>query len=166
MAGANARHVERGFTLLELMVVVCIVSVLSALLLPMAKRSGQAARASTVANDLRVFATAFTTYAQQNGRYPPEAAVGVMPPVMVDSLAKTSWLRVTPIGGKYNWDYARTHGKVAPRAAISINASGAFTVTTDNAQLLAIDRKIDDGNLATGNFYKGASSLPVYIIER
>jgi type II secretory pathway pseudopilin PulG len=148
------------------MVVVTIISLLAALALPAARRAGQSGKASAVANDLRVFATAFTTYAQQNGGYPAESAVAVMPPVMAGALGNTSWLRTTPIGGNYNWDNARIHGSVTPRAAISINSVGTNTVTLDTAQLLAIDKRIDDGNLATGNFFRGASNEPVYIIER
>ena len=148
------------------MVVVTIISLLVAIAMPAAKRTGQAARASAVANDLRVFATAFSTYAQQNGGYPPESAVAVMPPVMAGALGNSAWLRTTPIGGNYNWDNSRTHGNVTPRAAISINSNGTNLVTTDLNQLLAIDRRIDDGNLVTGNFFLGANNEPVYIIER
>lgn len=148
------------------MVAVTIISILAALALPASRRAGLSAKAGAVANDLRVFATAFTTYAQQNGSYPAETAVAVMPPAMVGALGNTSWLRTTPIGGNYNWDNARTHGAITPRAAISINSVGTNLVTTDAALLLAIDKRIDDGNLTTGNFYLGAGNEPVYIVER
>jgi prepilin-type N-terminal cleavage/methylation domain-containing protein len=161
----NRSH-RRGFSTVELMVVVTIISLLAALSLPVAKRAGQSAKASAVANDLRVFATAFTTYAQQVGTYPAETAVGVMPPTMTGYLGNTAWLRTTPIGGKYNWDNARTHGSITPRAAISINSNGTNLVTTDNTLLLMIDRRIDDGNLSTGNFFLGAGNEPVFIVER
>jgi prepilin-type N-terminal cleavage/methylation domain-containing protein len=157
----------RGFTIVELMVVVTIIALLAALALPAARRAGMSAKASAVANDLRVFATAFGTYTQQAGSYPPEAAVGVMPPLMVGStLGQTSWLRKTPIGGNYNWDNAQAHAGITPRAAIAINSNGSNLVTTDRTQLLMIDRRIDDGNLATGNFFLGAHNEPVFIVER
>ncbi|HEX2854959.1 MAG TPA: prepilin-type N-terminal cleavage/methylation domain-containing protein [Opitutaceae bacterium] len=165
-SGLSSSPDEGAFTLVEIMVTMTIVALLASLSMPQVKKATQSARASVVANDLKVFYTAFGTYAQQNGAYPPEAAVGVMPPLMVNQLAKSSWQRKTPIGGLYNWDFNRNHGGTVYRAAIAITRSGTNTVTTDNAQLLAIDRRIDDGNLNTGNFRLGAASEPVYIIER
>lgn len=147
------------------MAVVTIIGFLAAMALPASKRANQSARASTVANDLRVFATAFTTQAHQAGAYPPEVAVGVVPPLMVGALGDSAWLRRTPIGGLYNWDYNCNHAGVVYRAAIAISRSGTNLVTTDNALLLAVDRRIDDGNLATGNFRLGVNNDPVYIIE-
>ena len=163
----SPRGFRNAFTTVELMIVVTIISFLAALALPTAHRAGLSARASAVANDLRVFAAAFTAQAQQAGTYPPEVAVAVMPPLMANGgLGNTSWLRKTPIGGNYNWDYMRTHGSITPRAAISINSTTGNLVTTDRTLLLLIDRRIDDGNLNTGNFFLGANSEPVYIVER
>lgn len=156
----------RAFTLIEIMVVLLILSMLAAISMPASKRAIQSARASTIANDLRVFYAAYSSHAQQTGSYPPEVAVGVMPPLMVNQLGNTAWRRKTPIGGLYNWDYNRNHGGTVYRAAIAISRSGTNRVTTDNQQLLAIDRRIDDGNLNTGSFRLGAASEPVYIIER
>lgn len=162
----NLRVRPCGFTIVELMVVVTIISLLAAMSLPAARRASQSAKASAVANDLRVFATAFTTQAQQAGSYPADTAVGVLPTVMVGALGNSAWRRKTPIGGLYNWDFNINHGGITYRAAIAINTSGTNLVTTDTAQLLAIDRRIDDGNLTTGNFRRGASNEPVYVIER
>ena len=148
------------------MVVVSVISVLAALALPAFKRITQAARTAAVTNDLRVFAAAFTAQAHQAGTYPPETTVGVMPPLMVGSLSNTAWRRKTPVGGLYNWDFNRNHGGTVYRAAIAISRSGTNLVTTDTNQLVAIDRLIDDGNLTTGMFRRGAASEPVYIIER
>lgn len=149
------------------MVVVTIISFLAAMSLPAAKRAGQSAKAAAVVNDLRVFSLAFGGYAQQANSYPPEVAVGVFPPAMAGSvLGQSAWLRKTPIGGNYNWDNNRTHGSITPKAAISINTNRTNRVTTDRTQLLMIDRRLDDGNLNTGNFFLGASSEPVYILER
>ena len=123
-------------------------------------------KASAVVNDLRTFAGAFQTYAQQTGGYPPESGTGVMPPLMVGSLGNTSWLRITPIGGKYNWEFNRTAAGVKYRAGIGLRTQGTNRVSTSNGQLLAIDRLIDDGNLATGNFFIGTGNEPFYVVER
>jgi hypothetical protein len=38
-------------------------------------------------------------------------------------------------------------------------------VTADRVQLADIDRRCDDGNLATGTFLLGFANEPVYILE-
>ena len=143
-----------------------IVGVLASLAMPALQRSVLSARATTVANDLRTFAAAFQTYGQQNGRYPPDAGIGVMPPLMVGTLRNTSWLRITPIGGRYNWEYNIVSAGVRYRAAIGIRTRLPSRVTTDRTQLVAIDRLVDDGNLASGAFFLGVGNEPFYVIER
>ena len=146
--------------------VTLIIGVLASLAMPALKRTLIATRASAVASDLRTFAAAFQAYEQQNGRWPPEAGTGVMPPLMVGSLGHTAWLRVTPIGGRYNWEYNRRAAGVRYRAGIGIRTRNPDKVTKDQNQLLAIDRLIDEGNLATGSFFLGPGNEPFLAVER
>lgn len=157
---------DRGFTLVEMGMVTLIIGVMAAVAMPALRHATQTARANAVVNDLRVFAAAFQTYAQQNGVYPPEAAIGVMPSGMAGTLGNTAWLRVSPIHGRYNWENNRIEAGTRYRAAIGIRTKSPSTVTKDRSQLVAIDRRIDDGNLATGSFFLGAGNEPVFIIER
>jgi len=156
----------RGFTLVEIGVVSLIIGVLASLAMPALKRTLIATRANTVANDLRIFAAAFQSYEQQHGSYPPEAGTGVLPPVMAGSLGDTSWTRITPVGGYYDWEYNRIEAGVRYKAGIGIRTKGAILVTTDRELLLAIDRLVDNGDLATGNFILGAGNEPFLAIER
>jgi prepilin-type N-terminal cleavage/methylation domain-containing protein len=162
----SARADNRGFTIIELAVAVFVVGLVSAVAMPTFKRLTIAAQTTAVVNDLRVFAAAFQSYAQQNNAYPPEAGIGVMPTGMTGTLGTTSWRRITPIGGRYNWDNNVRHAGTRYRAAIGIRTQTTNRVTTDRTHLLAIDSRIDDGNLATGNFFLGAGNEPVFIIER
>lgn len=146
--------------------VTLIIGVLASLAMPALKLAVLSARATSVSNDLRTFSGAFQTHAQQTGAYPPDVGIGVMPPLMVGSLGNTAWLRLTPIGGRFHWEYNRTFSGTRYRAAIGLRTQGSNRVTTDRAQLTAVDRKIDDGNLATGNFFLGIGNEPFYIIER
>ena len=148
------------------MVVVTIISVLAAFAMPASRRIATSARAAATVNDLRVFATAFQTYAQQNSNYPPSAGIGVMPPLMAGALNQTAWRRITPIRGCYKWNLDTVHAGTRYRASISLRTQGTNRVSNDRSQLLAIDRAIDDGNLATGVFFIGAGNEPVFIIER
>jgi len=50
--------------------------------------------------------------------------------------------------------------------AVTLTAfSPSFPLTLVESDLIYIDRKIDDGNLATGRFRTGFNGWPVYLVE-
>jgi len=155
-----------GFSLVELMMVVLIISLLALMAVPAFQRLKMKTRTSIIANDLRVFAAAFEVYAQEKGTWPPEAAPGVIPTGMEVYLRNTAWTRTTPIGGKYNWENNQLHYGVRYRAAIAISAAPGAPLPLDVAQLYALDRAIDDGNLFSGIFRIGARLDPLYVIQQ
>jgi len=61
----------RGFSLIELLVVISIISILVALLLPTLSRARQSAQAAVCANTLRQLANADMIYANDHGRLLP-----------------------------------------------------------------------------------------------
>jgi type II secretory pathway pseudopilin PulG len=148
------------------MVVVTIISFLAMLAVPTIRRLEVRARASTTANDLRVFETAFQTYATEKGGFPPAAAPGVLPPEMTGRIKDTDWSRVSPVGGHYAWERDETFGGVHCTAVITISTTGDSTLTADADQLEAIDRTIDDGNLNTGNLIFGGTGSLVWIVQQ
>ena len=146
-----------GFTLVEIMIVVVIIGLLAALAIPAMGRVQRAAKINRIVNDIRVFAQAFETYATQNPTWPANASAGAVPAGMSSADFKVSvWQATTAIGGRWNWD----RNISGFSAGISISA---FTV--NDAQLIAIDAKLDDGDLATGNFRKVQVNRVMYILE-
>ncbi|HVU18063.1 MAG TPA: type II secretion system protein [Candidatus Didemnitutus sp.] len=155
---APARSLRRGFTLVEIMIVVAIIGLLAALAIPGYLRVQRRSQNSRVANDLRVFSQAFESYATQNGTWPANASPGVVPAGISTADFKVSvWQSPTTIGGEWNWDLNIVPGVTA---AISIS-----NFTCSDAQLAEIDAMIDDGDLSTGLFQKVSSNRVSYILQ-
>lgn len=138
------------------MIVVVIIGLLAALALPAFQRVHRNAQVSRAANDLRVFAQAFETYATEHGGWPPNAGAGVVPPALAGDLKVGTWRADTAIGGRWNWDRAN----FGFAAGISI-----VNFTVPDAQLEQIDARIDDGNLSTGLFQKISANRVTLILE-
>jgi prepilin-type N-terminal cleavage/methylation domain-containing protein len=163
----RARRSSRlGFTLVELMVVVLLISVLTMLAVPGIKRVQTRAKTAVIVSDLRTFAAAFDTYAQENGSWPAETAAGVLPVEMTGHLNETAWLRTTPMGGKYNWENKQLHFGVRNQAAIAISATASAPLVLDVNQLYDIERELDGNNdLLTGTFRIGSGLNPLFIVQ-
>jgi len=71
----NENCEQRGFTLVELLVVVAIISVLAGLLLPVMEEAVEAARRSGCQNNVRQQFLAYTIYSNESRGYLPHAVV-------------------------------------------------------------------------------------------
>ena len=164
----SSRFPRRGsvaaFSLTEVMVVITIISLLAALGMPTLKSVKRRSVATALANDLRTFAAAFDAHVHEMGAWPVEADAGLIPPEAASRINSGAWLRPTALGGQYNWDNNQMHAGTRFRAAIAISSTSVSAVVPDLDLLEAVDRIIDDGNLATGNFRLGADDEPVFVI--
>ncbi len=75
-----------GFTLVELLVAVAIVGILAGLAIPNLKNMIQRARAADVAGTMNVVKVAALNYNADKHGWPPESALGVVPPGLVSYL--------------------------------------------------------------------------------
>ncbi|MBL9201521.1 MAG: type II secretion system protein [Opitutaceae bacterium] len=144
-----------GFTLVEIMVAVVIIGILAMLVMPALQKSRLASANNRFISDLRVFAQAFESYSVLNGGWPPNAGSGTVPAGMDGEIRHANWSKTNSVGGLWNWD----NNNFGITAGISTTG-----VTHTDAQMMAIDRRIDDGDLTTGLFQKIGSRF-TYILE-
>lgn len=156
-----------GVSLIELMVVVAIISMIITMAVPAYQRVQRKARASALANDFRVFAAVFQTYAHENGVWPDEAPAGVIPNgVTSEELQTNAWtLPTSAVGGHFDWENGQLHNGVRYTAAIAIADTADAPLLVDLELFQEIDEALDDGNLATGSFILGDNNCPLYILE-
>ena len=160
------RAAAAGFTLVEIMVVVLIISVIASLSVPAITRIKRKANTAVLVGDFRTFSGAFDSYAQEFGTWPAEAAAGVIPTGMSDRLNETAWQRRTPMGGKYNWEGNQLHFGTRYRAAIAISAAAGAPLVLDVPQLQALETAMDGTfNWLGGTFHLGTGIVPLVIIQ-
>ncbi len=75
----NARHIERGFTLIETMIVLCVLSILVRVSLPAFDAVKREAIATRALADFNVVRSGAIAQYEATGSYPADAAPGAMP---------------------------------------------------------------------------------------
>jgi general secretion pathway protein G len=115
---------QRGFTLIELMIVVALIGILTAIAFPLYANVQVAARIARVRADLRTLATATSIYAQVAGRLPVTPADLI---VVRTANGKTlgPFLAKVPVAPNATWTaYAYT----------TLPVAGTFRITTSSVK--------------------------------
>ena len=154
--GSESGMTERGFSLLELLVVVSLIAILSGLALPAFREHRRHANVAATAQDLRNFADAFFAYLTDHEDFPIDVPLGVIPPGMEELLAGSAFTGRTRLGGYYNWEGPNHY----PYAGIAIEGP---TASAEDFQMLA--RMLDDGSLSSGRFRITPNGRYTFIID-
>ena len=139
-ARTQCHNLEKGFTLVEIMVVVVIIGILASLLIPATNKSSEKTYSTVLVNDIEEYVNAFEFYNTENGEWPPNAGLNQIPTGLEDYLPGKYTASSGP-GSGYRWQ----------------GNKGTLVLQKPNANLavmIAMDEKIDDGDLSTGRLQK------------
>ena len=137
---------RRGFTLMEILIVVVILGVLAAIVIPSFASATEDTRKAAFTQDLRAFEMGVLRYQVDFGAFPPDGGSGSVPSGLEDYVNVGKWEGGTPLGGV--WDN-ETDDVVTAGMGVHFNGSGE---TRDAAYMADIDGMIDDGDVTTGSF--------------
>lgn len=176
-----------GFTLFQLLLAMIALALAAYIAVSELGKFRARAQRDQFVTDLREIAAAFEAYRAQKNTWPPATNPDIRTPLGMESaLAATRWLAGPPFGGDYEWQIQVPPRPPAPTdedlankpaldaaaiAAANANVTGLIAITAfspkaplalTSKDLLYLDGKLDDGNLATGRFRTGFNGWPVY----
>lgn len=141
---------RRGFTLVEIMIVVVIIGLLAALAVPAFQKVQQRSQVSRFANDIRVFAQGLETLMLELGELPGDPGSGSLAgghAALADYINGGKYTQPTSLGGVWDID----SGDFGVRCVVGVDLGGAPTAL-QLANLQSVDALSDDGDLSTGSF--------------
>lgn len=147
---------RRGFTLLEIMIVVIIIGLLAILAVPAFREARTSSQNSRMINDFRQYKAAFETYTLENGDWPQDVTPGVLPNEMQDYILEDAFESRNFVDGYWDWD----EGVFGITAGIALR-----NANVNDEQMTEVDKALDDGDLATGKFRSSSGGGYILILE-
>jgi len=151
---------QRGFTLVELLVVIANIAILVALLLPAVQSARAAAQRMKCLNNLKQIALAMHNYHSANSQFPfGFSAVAMVPGGWTDTNEngmgrRTTWnlhlwayIEEQNVGDAFDWDAGMDHGGEIVNAAIRKKRLPVYQCAADEPKICTIFDNYDSENI-------------------
>lgn len=137
---------SRGFSIIELVIVIVIVGLLAAIAVPRLAAFGANGKYAATHQGFRQIASALDMYHADHLGYPPNASIATLPPEMVGYLDEFSFTVPPPIGRAWDWN-----GEGSGIMSHGVNLSIHTVPEADRAEM---ESRFDDDQPETGLYRK------------
>ncbi len=142
------RWTTRGFTLVELIAVIVILAIVSAVAVPRFFAFNDRAKLTSTVASWKVLSRAVNQYIIDQGGIPPNVNDALMPPQLTPYLAQADFTKSPAVGGMWDYDEWGNYGGGGAGLLVSVSITQS---PSPQSVFLEMDRMVDDGNLTTGN---------------
>jgi len=151
----------RGFTLVEILIVVVILGILAAMIIPQFASATTQSRQSVFASNLKELTKAAELFKLENNAWPEDASSGSTPTGMENHIHAGNFESATPIGGVWDFEY-QDSGGVTSAVGVHFNGTGE---TRGDAFMNEVDSLLDDGDVTTGRFRRLEANRYYFVIQ-
>jgi len=151
----------RGFTLVEILIVVVILGVLAAIVVPQAANAAGNAAQTAFARNVKQFSNAAMMHRSRTGFWIGDGGSGQLPDGLEDFVDEEYWENGTPIDGSWDSESRPDYDFTLGIGVHFQDAEGQ----KDEAYMAVVDSILDDGDLTTGGFQQVASDRFYFIVE-